>query len=110
MNKKKLKQIYKTLSKLRKHDNKIDKSLRNFLNTIAPGIMNYTFVEKDSFSGAQEMLETIYGEGFTDDTSYWFFECDEGRRTLSGTDKDGNIYEFNKLNNYLDFLEVTNRY
>lgn len=103
MNKKELKKIFKTLSKIHKSDEKVDRTLKQFLNTIAPTTNNYSFIEKDSLWGAMKVLEAIYDKEFAQDVAYWFYECKEGKADLHSR-IDGKEYRFKTLDGYLDFL------
>lgn len=116
MKKNQLKKIYKALSKIRKHDEKVDKKLHEFLDAISPSTRHFAIVDNGKFEGAKEMLKLVYGEHFDDDVSYWFYECMEGKERpsglgpLTGTTNEGEEFEFSSLENYLNWLMKTADY
>ena len=112
MNKTELKKVYKHLRAVKKRADNIDDKLREFMHAISPG-QYPTFFEEDVFTAAVDMLGVTHGEQFRSEVSYWFYDCEQGKKR-DGHGKPmvgmagGKNYVFDRLDTYLNFVIACN--
>lgn len=105
MEKSELKKLYTFLAEKKKEADLVDSLVRQLFEVLAPN--NFPpFFEKDTFTSALDTVALILGEKVNEDASYWFYECEQGKRALSGS-VNGKEYVFNELNTYLDFVTAS---
>ncbi len=102
------KTILKTARRLQKEEEKIDRALKGFCQSINPS-MHSIFVEKGMVHGYLEAIEVCHGIDAREHVSYWLYDVPDIAKThgkCEVRDQNGRVYDANNLGSYVKFIMV----
>lgn len=100
MKKSDLQQIFKRAKEFIDEDEKVQKSLDNFVKTVADNAYS-PILEYTQYQAYRTAVDDIWGIG--DDLDYYFFETFRMKEAICTT-KDGKEYNAKNLDEYIDFI------
>jgi 2-hydroxy-3-keto-5-methylthiopentenyl-1-phosphate phosphatase len=102
MNKKQWKALLKEALKISKEDDKIDKALRNFCNTISPTSSPF-YIEKGQLNGFIRAVEVMYSKDVYEHVAHWVYDVQPSKHKLECS-YNGKKYNAKNLNEYVDWI------
>jgi len=97
-------QIYQYTMGYYDHARLVDSKLKELFEITSP-YSHPPFIEKDQVEAITRLVEIIYGHLEYDCLCYWLYDCDAGKKVLSGQ-IEGTEYVFDSLEKYLEFVNA----